>query len=256
MTAGKIKKQVEISIHALLAEGDVHYRVTGTGHLVNFYPRPPRGGRRATAAFCPGFICISIHALLAEGDKALTQETITFIISIHALLAEGDDSRQMQVNRDNVFLSTPSSRRATCRRSSAVVPATYFYPRPPRGGRRCFVILKSRDRLISIHALLAEGDRSRSSTSIRGMKFLSTPSSRRATSFPCIVNVTRVISIHALLAEGDGRIRENSLHPVVFLSTPSSRRATAWPRPCEVYSTNFYPRPPRGGRRAVAMRQT
>ena len=58
-------------------------------------------------------------------------------------------------------------------------------------------------------------------------KFLSTPSARRATCFRCCGQRSDSISIHALREEGD---------------LPSARTAQLW--------GNFYPRPPRGGRRA------
>ena len=80
-------------------------------------------------------ITISIHALLAEGDGPERTPFDIEQISIHALLAEGDGSaaaqrpqqrdfyprppcggRQKavdQVTDDEVFLSTPSLRRAT-----------------------------------------------------------------------------------------------------------------------------------------------
>ena len=52
------------------------------------------------------------------------------------------------------FLSTPSARRATtCCRCGAACGA-YFYPRPPRGGRRS----AGSGWPISIHALREEGD--------------------------------------------------------------------------------------------------
>ena len=60
----------------------------------------------------------------------------------------------------------------------------------------------------------------------RRFKFLSTPSARRATQKHMQMGVKRVISIHALREEGD-------------LNPPTQEK-----RP-----TNFYPRPPRGGRR-------
>ena len=56
---------------------------------------------------------------------------------------------------------------------------------------------------ISIHALREEGDDDAKPDDLRHMKFLSTPSARRATFFPRI-----------LLTSGS------------FLSTPSARRAT------------------------------
>ena len=61
--------------------------------------------------------------------------------------------------------------------------SVYFYPRPPRGGRRkeqghC---LLRQD--ISIHALREEGDLWLAAGCARPQKFLSTPSARRATLF-------------------------------------------------------------------------
>ena len=126
--------------------------------LHDFYPRPPRGGRRP-AGFGLGWDSpISIHALLAEGDslrRLFLRHSGHFYprpprggrppnscrafsrshISIHALLAEGD---------------TPYDRPAAS--------ACHFYPRPPRGGRHVKPCGKTS----------------------RG-PFLSTPSSRRAT---------------------------------------------------------------------------
>ena len=78
------------------------------------------------------------------------------------------------------FLSTPSARRATtCCRCGAACGA-YFYPRPPRGGRRSAAGL--------------EGQAGR---------FLSTPSARRATVHTQQPLWEREISIHALREEGD-----------------------------------------------------
>ena len=58
----------------------------------------------------------------------------------------------------DVFLSTPSARRATTRIPPGSGAATNFYPRPLRGGRpypvrTCFAGI-----MISIHALREEGD--------------------------------------------------------------------------------------------------
>ena len=57
----------------------------------NFYPRPPRGGRRAILTAGKRYRKISIHALRKEGD-------VIFVV------------RDV---RDAGFLSTPSARRAT-----------------------------------------------------------------------------------------------------------------------------------------------
>ena len=57
----------------------------------NFYPRPPRGGRRNAVNSVINFFKISIHALREEGDGLLYD---------YYTLAD-------------LFLSTPSARRAT-----------------------------------------------------------------------------------------------------------------------------------------------
>ena len=57
-------------------------------------------------------------------------------ISIHALREEGDEAAA-SIQKDGVlFLSTPSARRATRLRQASKRTVFYFYPRPPRGGRR------------------------------------------------------------------------------------------------------------------------
>ena len=146
------------------------------------------------------------------------------------------------------FLSTPSARRATVTQAIRGQWPTYFYPRPPRGGRLVRFNKRLRKKQISIHALREEGDPQttrkpkrkvdfyprppRGGRPIMGSgqgakkKFLSTPSARRATH-----------STHTLVF----------VHK--FLSTPSARRAT---RAADTYRRqyhDFYPRPPRGGRR-------
>ena len=168
-------------------------------------------------------------------------------ISIHALREEGDLS-----GIGNLFSSAD------------------FYPRPPRGGRPSFLVSAAVCFGISIHALREEGDShagsspaglpnfyprpprggrhvttlnypriieflstpsARRATSARGSRFvwsarfLSTPSARRATHTLVVVLRVYQISIHALREEGD-------------TSPPSTTPA----------SSNFYPRPPRGGR--------
>ena len=127
---------MQISIHALREEGDPRPR----GHDADshdFYPRPPRGGRRSrmtaaaeSGAFLstpsarratrllrrpPGFVSISIHALREEGDRRPQMRQHAALISIHALREEGDRGSPLRLTGVNVFLSTPSARRATCR---------------------------------------------------------------------------------------------------------------------------------------------
>ena len=125
------------------------------------------------------------------------------------------------------FLSTPSARRATRTRRQMVSGSSNFYPRPPRGGRPGLGDKWFQDHQISIHALREEGDPDAPRLTEMRKLFLSTPSARRATFLEGQSSSPLSISIHALREEGD----------------PPARR---WWR-CRGY---FYPRPPRGGRRA------
>ena len=59
---------------------------------------------------------------------------------------------------DRKFLSTPSARRATHTRILLAKAGSYFYPRPPRGGRPLAELQSIMLRAISIHALREEGD--------------------------------------------------------------------------------------------------
>ena len=124
---------------------------------------------------------ISIHALREEGDKDREPERDRLEISIHALREEGDTKPSQSSGRH-----------------------MYFYPRPPRGGRRCM----------------------ERSGACQWSAFLSTPSARRATlqNNCCEVSIMNfyprpprggrrqarrsgagctAISIHALREEGD-----------------------------------------------------
>ena len=79
-------------------------------------------------------------------------------ISIHALRKEGDFFAHSIVPKLATFLSTPSARRATCSPCPRSDRLCYFYPRPPRGGRRVVLIGQFASGVISIHALREEGD--------------------------------------------------------------------------------------------------
>ena len=80
----------QISIHALREEGDKHGR-SAPNRPKDFYPRPPRGGR--------------------PGKPVRFRPPVQ--ISIHALREEGDASGMDHPRGGQVFLSTPSARRAT-----------------------------------------------------------------------------------------------------------------------------------------------
>ena len=105
---------------------------------------------------------------------------------------------------------------------------------------------------ISIHALREEGDCSFCPRLVGHPVFLSTPSARRATSQRGGVGLMLFISIHALREEGDRGSAVQAPNIKVFLSTPSARRATVLRKAVRQWQENFYPRPPRGGRRLPA----
>ncbi len=129
------KSRMMISIHSLLAEGDVHAckstyqqypfqstpssqretaaRLQQMGLSADFNPLPPRRGRHAETGEPMCMSAISIHSLLAEGDGICGRGEITLDISIHSLLAEGD-----------------------CQALHGLHAGSHFNPLPPRRGRQ------------------------------------------------------------------------------------------------------------------------
>jgi len=81
---------LEISIHALRAEGD-RQSLTSATHLVYFNPRPPCGGRPVDEM--QKIVMLTFQSTpsvrRATGDTGL--KVTTKAISIHALRAEGDE---------------------------------------------------------------------------------------------------------------------------------------------------------------------
>ena len=175
-----LAKPCRISIHALREEGDKNL-VHSHHSFTYFYPRPPRGGRPAQLARASAAEAISIHALREEGDPPAP------VLRLLRLL----------------FLSTPSARRATWAALSRLPRPLYFYPRPPRGGRRSWPHKRGHKNEISIHALREEGDQEEKQCHTEGLYFYPRPprGGRR------------------------GSRRRNS-KSTQFLSTPSARRAT------------------------------
>ena len=148
----------------------------------NFYPRSPCGERPETAheranrlaflstlslrratARCRFWAlsnAISIHALLAESDADMAVSYSKGIkISIHALLAESDNVRCQGCPVGVEFLSTLSLRRATLDELCRMMGIKHFYPRSPCGERRQSGGTGIGKQIISIHALLAESDK-------------------------------------------------------------------------------------------------
>ena len=168
-------------------------------------------------------------------------------ISIHALREEGDGAASMRFPL-----------------------RAYFYPRPPRGGRRFveFFIgklaeflstpsarratkaqdLKRAIELISIHALREEGDPGRDRRRRWSGHFYPRPPRGGRHAGEALRVGSVIISIHALREEGDLIRLLCMANSAIFLSTPSARRATAQLAALTAELEDFYPRPPRGGR--------
>ena len=146
----------KISIHALREEGDL-----GELHKqllqLNFYPRPPRGGRHAhisiPAPFAQFLSTPSARRATAAGCFDGTDKTYFYPRPPRGGRRYTRSSPYGSVK----FLSTPSARRATLLSTARVLWISisihalreegdgrhpvlccfgyYFYPRPPRGGR-------------------------------------------------------------------------------------------------------------------------
>ena len=149
---------------------------------VDFYPRPPGGGRQREDKIVRLAQQISIHALRVEGDPGAAGGSA----SKRGFLSTPSGWRATCFSHPRLFvcplfLSTPSGWRATYLIYSTVFRQNDFYPRPPGGGRlRCRIIMRTmtyfyprppgggrHDELtflekgewrISIHALRVEGD--------------------------------------------------------------------------------------------------
>ena len=221
----------------------------------------------------PTMKSISIHALREEGDDhgfEIQPEAAIFLstpsarratphrlgvvqgqpISIHALREEGDLELYGVPAANIRFLSTPSARRATFGRSWTVTALSYFYPRPPRGGRPskppfCCALTR-----ISIHALREEGDSPFWHINDVAQIFLSTPSARRATHPVGGVRAGESDFYPRPPRGGRRNKAPQFVNTKKFLSTPSARRATLEEVRNEQKGEYFYPRPPRGGRPA------
>ena len=173
---------------------------------------------------------------------------------------------------DMLFLSAPHLAGDDVRQRSEERRRYRFYPRHPRGWRRALFasligwvvflstppsrVATARPRVwpwpasVSIHATLAGGDRSYFRALRRCFTFLSTPPSRVATPVEHLDTEAFYVSIHATLAGGDIFLQSMSFGSRMFLSTPPSRVATLCARSVPRCTPGFYPRHPRGWRRA------
>ena len=126
--------------------------------LTYFYPRPPRGGR--LLRFSVAFLMSSfLSTPSARRATCLGRPSRSPAMYFYPRPPRGGRHYQMRQTMENIkFLSTPSARRATHRsqhchnielisihalreegdrhQDGPVRKSAYFYPRPPRGGRR------------------------------------------------------------------------------------------------------------------------
>ena len=190
---------------------------------------------------------ISIHALREEGDSAWTK-TNSMPCNFYPRPPRGGRLARFEFTCPACkFLSTPSARRATH-----------------------IVGLPSKNRVISIHALREEGDTTFRTPQQSASRFLSTTSARRATvnSFNVYIDgvflstpsarraTTAAVGYdddYEFLSTPSARratqVIHKSINIKIFLSTPSARRATLSSLNTGTGGADFYPRPPRGGRR-------
>ena len=174
-----------------------------------------------------------------------------------------------------LFLSTLSLRRATAGKHAQPPTQQDFYPRSPCGERRVegdnffyyadisiHALLAESDRseypdtrqpcAISIHALLAESDRLCTILySCPGNFYPRSPCGERQREEKSQADTTGAISIHALLAESDLILRMAHLMELLFLSTLSLRRATRPTLFDTAQHIYFYPRSPCGERQNI-----
>ena len=218
------RTKISISIHALLAESDIHYdnynlhcveisihallAESDGGSSVGSWPRviflSTLSLRRATEVNNPvaASTSISIHALLAESDSA-PRFTPAPSRNFYPRSPCGERLDEIPYQRQiNQFLSTLSLRRAT--------------PSPPQNGssikflstlslRRATneLLEQSASYNISIHALLAESDAAESAFVGNQVNFYPRSPCGERRKITITVDEGTLISIHALLAESD-----------------------------------------------------
>ena len=193
----------------------------------NFYPRPPRGGRRK------------------RGSAA--EEYSGFLSTPSARRA----TRAPQGTGEGRKHFYPRPPRGGRQKSAPLaVCASNFYPRPPRGGRlRILWDSFSDDEFLSTPSARRATDGQRRLS--ERAEFLSTPSARRATHGADLRAGQHRDFYPRPPRGGRPHRRQEWERYILFLSTPSARRATIFTRISASLSSDFYPRPPRGGRRST-----
>ena len=171
-------------------------------HTLNFYPRPPRGGRQITTAQTA-----ADKAFLStpSARRATAPDRWNILATWYFYPRPPRGGRHRPTPRpdpgSNFYPRPPRGGRLAGRANGwdttldfyprpprggrpVVMPTHwlmgYFYPRPPRGGRRR--LCGCRQLLLYFYPRPPRGGRQTAvSTAVKGLIFLSTPSARRAT---------------------------------------------------------------------------
>ena len=171
----------EISIHALRGEGDRWLCIRAMPSL-DFYPRPPRGGRPGDPGWYGESCCLFLST--PSAGRA-TRESLS--------LTSGSF----------YFYPRPPRGGRQAPPGQAQHKATNFYPRPPRGGRRAVALVACHIHCISIHALRGEGDAVIRRLFSIASNFYPRPPRGGRLPIRAMPLLVVIISIHALRGEGD-----------------------------------------------------
>ena len=192
---------------------------------LNFYPRPPGGGRRTTlnsdtaaqrflstpsgwratevVSLRCTVVCISIHALRVEGDPKSRVVDTGWTDFYPRPPGGGRLKREPLTNAVTDFYPRPPGGGRPALLMLIATNAPDFYPRPPGGGRPLDSIRHLLTLSISIHALRVEGDVLPCGGISAGRDFYPRPPGGGRRLFCFVRSLVRVISIHALRVEGD-----------------------------------------------------
>ena len=212
-----------ISIHALLAESDKLVRMLNGPHSKFLSTLSLRRATQKSSSKTHDRH-ISIHALLAESDLNQIQPRR---FHYHFYPRSPCGERQPTAGRDNknnVFLSTLSLRRATRADSLAHAPPQISIHALLAESDRAELNIRQIQKIISIHALLAESDRQSIQKAVNMPNFY--PRS------PC----------------GERRLEfcDTAQHTYFYPRSPCGERPTA--KNGSTRSNDFYPRSPCGER--------
>ncbi len=210
----------------------------------------PSGWRATPGAF--GSVresTISIHALRVEGDFAVYIRSAICLYFYPRPPGGGRPDRITKKMLAMIFLSTPSGWRATwCAQWNDVCEYISIHALRVEGD--CAKIFsKGIDLSISIHALRVEGDFAAMSLPRTLPYFYPRPPGGGRLRQDQRCAAASPISIHALRVEGDLRVRQSDRHDRgISIHALRVEGDSSFPY-FLIISSDFYPRPPGGGRR-------